>query len=137
MAAFDYDGLRQRALLHREQYDQGALERAREADLAGYSNPNMFSNESRTRWNTSMAGAQANYAPEWDTWFQAGQEANPKGLTPSYGGGRQRKRQAGSVSALQGPSLAQTGDPNQTGLGSLSLDALLDASRKGRPISKG
>jgi hypothetical protein len=119
-----YPELQERAGRHRDQYEMESLERAREADRSGYSNPNMFSNEMRTMTQNAAARGQAAFAPQWDAYFEA---ASPDGENPIFGSvAPSRKRLSPSLRGLQ---------PSDS-YGHLSTDQLIEQGRAGT-LSKG
>ena len=103
MATLDYAGWLERARQRRERYDQESIERAQQADRAGYSNPNMFSNETRTTFQNNRSRGMAQ--PQWEAWFQAAQEASPAEEMPVFGAGvspSQHRRRASIQALLRG-----------------------------------
>lgn len=95
-----FGSLRALARQHREQYDADSMANAEQFDSPEASN--MFQPSVMTGIQNGHAAAQADYAPEWDAWFEALNQA---------GGGKMPQMKA----AQSGPF----SQPRPSALGSL------------------
>lgn len=64
-----FGSLRELARRHRDQYNQDAMANAEQYDTPEASN--MFQPSVLTRRNLDASESQADYAPQWDAWFEA------------------------------------------------------------------